>query len=157
MLVFLYQFTSCNHAFHYIILLQSVFRILVLTRKFGNLSATLWLPELLSKYVKSRGSDVRSWVPLGEQELSTLPQHPGSSPIFEVVVLVYFLFSLLCFVNHCLYFFHFSIGHCIVCPLICSFWLLLIQTCHVYVHWHSITWCRHHVCGVRPVLKYQHL
>jgi hypothetical protein len=71
-------------------------------------------------------------VQLEEQELSTLPEHLSSPPVFSgihvgralvfCVVFCRFLFVLL------------SFGHCVVCPfLICGFWLPLwcLQTLQV--------------------------
>ena len=65
------------------------------------------------------------YVPLVEQELPTLPEHLSSRPIFSGVRVTRSL--VLCsFVDHCLSFCTFSLGHCVVCSsLIYGFWLPL--------------------------------
>jgi hypothetical protein len=64
-------------------------------------------------------------VPLVEQELFSLPEHPSSSPVFSAVHVIRSLVLCVCFVDRCLPFCHFSFCHCVVCPSIYGFWLLL--------------------------------
>jgi len=59
--------------------------------------------------------------PLVEQKLLTLPEHLSSNPPFLWGSLV----LCVCFVDHCLSFRPFSLGHCVVSPLISGFWLPL--------------------------------
>jgi hypothetical protein len=66
------------------------------------------------------------WMPLVEQELLTLPEHPSSPPIFCGVRVTQSLVLCVCFVDRCLSYCPFSYGHCVVCPsLIYRFWLPL--------------------------------
>ena len=58
---------------------------------------------------------LRRRVPLVEQELLTLPEHPSSSPIFSGVRVTRSLFLYVCFVDRCLSFCTFSFDHCVVC------------------------------------------
>ena len=51
-----------------------------------------------------------------ERRLLTLPEHLRSSPVLVGFVLLDLWFSVLCFVDRCLYFCPFSFGHCVVCP-----------------------------------------
>jgi hypothetical protein len=45
------------------------------------------------------------------------------------------LFSVWCFVDHCLVFCHFSFSHCVVCPsAIYGFWLLHYNVCLLCCH-----------------------
>jgi hypothetical protein len=70
-----------------------------------------------------------------EQELLTVPEHPSSSPVFSGVRVTRSLVLYVCFVDHCLFFCTFSIGHCVVCSSsIYGFWLPLwyLQTLHGY-------------------------
>ena len=58
-------------------------------------------------------------VPLVEQELPTLPEHPSSPPVFSGVRVTRSLVLYECFVDRCLSFCTFSFGHCVVysdCP-----------------------------------------
>ena len=62
------------------------------------------------------------WVPLVEQEQLTLPEHLS----FNGVRVTRSLVLCVCFVDHCLSFYPFSFGHCVVCSSsIYGFWLLL--------------------------------
>jgi hypothetical protein len=54
-------------------------------------------------------------VPLMEQELSTLPEHRSSSPVFSGIRVTRSLVLYVCFVDRCLSFCTFSFGHCVVC------------------------------------------
>jgi len=66
------------------------------------------------------------WVPLVEQELLTLPEHPSSPPVFSVVRVARSLAWCVCFVDCCLSVCAFSFGHCVVCSSsIYGFWLPL--------------------------------
>jgi hypothetical protein len=63
-------------------------------------------------------------VPLVEQELITFPGHLNSPPVLMAVVLLDFLALWVCFVDRCLSFCNFSLGHCVVCSSsIYKFWL----------------------------------
>ena len=67
-----------------------------------------------------------SWVSLVEQELLTLPEHLGSSPVFNGVRVTRSLVLYVCFGDRCLSFCTFSFGHCLVCSSsIYGFWLPL--------------------------------
>ena len=59
-----------------------------------------------------------SWVSLVEQELLTLPEHLGSSPVFNGVRVTRSLVLYVCFVDRCLSFCTFSFDHCVVCSSI---------------------------------------
>ena len=62
-------------------------------------------------------------VPLVEQELLTLPEHPSSPPVFSVVRVARSLAWCVCFVDCCLSVCAFSFGHCVVCSSsIYGFW-----------------------------------
>jgi hypothetical protein len=50
-----------------------------------------------------------------EQELSNLPEHLSSSPVFSGVRVTRFLVLYACFVDRCLSFCTFSFNHCVVC------------------------------------------
>jgi hypothetical protein len=66
------------------------------------------------------------WVPLVDQELLTLLEDLGSSPVFNVVRVTRPLVLCVCFVDPCLSFCTFSFGHCFVCSSsIYRFWLPL--------------------------------
>jgi hypothetical protein len=71
--------------------------------------------------------------------LLTLPEHLSSPPVFSGVRVTRSLVWCVCFVDRCLFFCTFSIGHCIVCSsLIYGFWLplLYLQTLldmHVFI------------------------
>ena len=52
---------------------------------------------------------------LVEQELLTLPEHLSSPPVFSGVRVTQSLVLYLCFVDRCLSFCTFSVGHCVVC------------------------------------------
>ena len=54
-------------------------------------------------------------VPLVEQELLTLPEHLSSPAVFSGVRVTRFLVLCVCFVDHCLSFCTFPVGHCDVC------------------------------------------
>ena len=73
------------------------------------------------------------WVPLVEQELLTLPEHPSSPPFFSGVRVTQSLVLYVCFVDRCLSFCAFSFGHCVVCSSIYGFWLphWYLQTLHI--------------------------
>ena len=63
-------------------------------------------------------------VPLVEQELLTVPEHLSSPPIFSGVRVTRSLVSCIRFVDRCLSYYTFSVGHCIVCSSsIYGFWL----------------------------------
>jgi hypothetical protein len=63
---------------------------------------------------------------LVEQELFTLPQHLGSPPVLSGVRLTRSLVLYVCFVDRCLSFCTFSLGHCVVCSSsIYGFWFPL--------------------------------
>jgi hypothetical protein len=53
---------------------------------------------------------------LAEQELPTLPEHLGSTPVFSGVRVTRPLVLCVCFVGLCLSICPFSFGHCAVCP-----------------------------------------
>ena len=54
-------------------------------------------------------------VPLVEQELLTLLDHMSSPPVFSGVRVARSLVLCVCFVDRCLSFCPFSLGHCVVC------------------------------------------
>ena len=54
-------------------------------------------------------------VPLVEQELLTIPERPSSPPVFRGVRVTRSLVLYACFVDRCLFFCTFSVGHCVVC------------------------------------------
>ena len=54
-------------------------------------------------------------VPLVEQELPTLPEHPSSLPVFSWVRVTRSLVLCVCFVDRCLSFCTFSFGHAVAC------------------------------------------
>ena len=54
-------------------------------------------------------------MPLVEQELLTLPEHPSSPPVLSGVRVNRSLVLYICFVDRCLSFCTFSFGHCVVC------------------------------------------
>ena len=61
-----------------------------------------------------------------EQELLTLPEHLSSPPAFSEVRVTRSYVLCVCFVDRCLLFCTFSVGHCVVCssvfwPLCCLF------------------------------------
>ena len=64
-------------------------------------------------------------VPLVEQELLTLPEHLSSHTVFTGVRVTRSLVLYVCFVDRCLSFCTFSVGHCVVCSSIYGFWLPL--------------------------------
>jgi hypothetical protein len=65
-------------------------------------------------------------VPLVEQELLTLPEHPSSPPVLSGVRVTRYLILCVCFVDNCLSFCPFSFGHCVVSSSsIYGFWLPL--------------------------------
>ena len=55
------------------------------------------------------------WVSLVEQELLTLPEHLSSPMIFSGIRVTRSLVLYVCFVDRCLSFCTFSLGHCVVC------------------------------------------
>jgi hypothetical protein len=73
-------------------------------------------------------------VPLVEQELPTFPEHLSSPLIFSGVRVTQSLVLCVCFVDRCLSFCSFSLGHCVVCSSMYGFWLPLwyLQTLHTY-------------------------
>jgi len=79
-------------------------------------------------------------VPLVEQELLTLPEHPSSLPIFSGVRNTRSLVLCVCFVDRCLSFCPFF-GHCVVCPSIYGLWLPLwyLQTLLTHAFFFIIT------------------
>jgi hypothetical protein len=65
-------------------------------------------------------------VSLVEQELLALPEHPSSPPVVSGVRVTRSLGLYVYFVNRCLSFCNFSVGHCVVCSSsIYGFWLPL--------------------------------
>jgi len=65
-------------------------------------------------------------VSLVEQELLTLPEHLSSPPVFSRDHVTRSLVLYVCFVDHCLSFCTFSVGHCVVySSSIYRFWLPL--------------------------------
>jgi hypothetical protein len=60
-----------------------------------------------------------------EQEMITLPEHLSSPPVFGGVRITRSLVLCLYFVDRFLCFCSFSFGHCVLCPSIYGFWLLL--------------------------------
>jgi hypothetical protein len=65
-------------------------------------------------------------VSLVEQELHTLPEHLSSPPIFSGLRVTWSLVLCVCFVDRCMFFCIFYIGHCVVCSSsIYGFWLPL--------------------------------
>ena len=50
-----------------------------------------------------------------EQELLTLSDHMSSPPVFSGVRVARSLVLCVCFVDRCLSFCPFSLGHCVVC------------------------------------------
>ena len=65
-------------------------------------------------------------MPLVEQDLFTLPDHPSSSPVFSGIRITWSLVLCVCFVDRCLSFCPFSFGHCVLCSSsIYGFWLPL--------------------------------
>jgi hypothetical protein len=54
-------------------------------------------------------------VPLVEQELLTLPEHLSSPPVFSGVCVTRSLALYVCFVDRCLSFCTFALGHCVMC------------------------------------------
>jgi hypothetical protein len=50
-----------------------------------------------------------------EQELPTLPEHLSSPPVLSGVRFTRPLVLCVCFVDRCLSFCTFSVGHCVVC------------------------------------------
>jgi len=83
-------------------------------------------------------------VPLVEHELLTPPEHLSSPPLFSGVSVTRSLVLYVCFVDPCLSFCTFSLGHCVVCSSsIYGFWLLrwYLQTLlvitfpHKYMKW----------------------
>jgi hypothetical protein len=80
------------------------------------------LPMLLNYSGYAPGLTRR--VSLVEQELPTLPEHPSSLPVFSGVRVTRSLVWCVCFVDHCLPFCTFYLGHCVVCSSwIYGFWL----------------------------------
>ena len=77
-------------------------------------------------------------MPLVEQELLSLPEHISSAPVYSGVRVTRPLDLCVCFVDHCLSFYPFSSGHCVVCSSsIYGFWLplwylqtLLLSSCN---------------------------
>ena len=61
------------------------------------------------------------WVPLVEQELLTILEHPSSPPLFSGVGITRSLVLCVCFVDRCLSFCTFSFSHCVVCSSIYGF------------------------------------
>ena len=75
-------------------------------------------------------------VSLVEQELPTLPEHLSSPPVFSGARVTRSLVLYVCFVDRCLSFCTFSVGHCVVCSSsIYGFWLplnLVSSNCSYY-------------------------
>jgi len=81
-------------------------------------------------------------VPLVEQELLTLPDHLSSPPVFSGVRVTRSLVLCVCFVDRCLSFCAFSLGHCVVCSSIYGFclpfWYLQTLLNNIsYILWRS--------------------
>ena len=65
-------------------------------------------------------------VSLVEQELPTLPEHMSSPPIFSGICVTRSLVLYVCFVDRCLPFYTFSLGHSVVCSSsINGFWFAI--------------------------------
>jgi hypothetical protein len=76
--------------------------------------------------IPSFWSIITQRVPLVEQELSILPEHPSSPPVFSGVRVTRSLVLCVYFVDRCLSFCTFFFGHCVVCfSSIYRFWLPL--------------------------------
>jgi hypothetical protein len=70
-------------------------------------------------HVCSRSARLTRRVPLVEQKLLTIPEHLSVIRVARSSVLC------VCFVDRCLSFRTFSLGHCVVCSSIYRFWLPL--------------------------------
>ena len=68
---------------------------------------TLMLPSLVTRLTRR--------MPLVEQELLTIPKHVSSPPVISGVRVTRSLVLCVCFVDRCLFFCSFSLGHCVVC------------------------------------------
>ena len=77
-----------------------------------KLQILFWSPSIIAK------------VPYVEQELRTLPEHPSSPPYFSGVRVAWSLVFCVVFCRS-LSFCNYSIDHCIACPTIHGFWLVL--------------------------------
>ena len=77
-----------------------------------------------SKFVDAQ-TRLTQRMPLVEQELLTLPEHMSSPPIFSEIHVTRSLILCVYFVDCCLSYCAFSFCHCVVCSLICGFWLPL--------------------------------
>jgi len=71
-------------------------------------------------------------VPLVEQELLALPEHPSSPPVFSGIRVTRSLALCVCYVDRCLSIYTFSFGHCVVCSssiygFYIPFWYLQTQ------------------------------
>jgi len=74
------------------------------------------LPSTLLQPCKTTNIQTRR-LPLVEQELSTLPEHPSWPRVLSGVRgVTRFLVLCVGFVDHCLSFCSFSFGHFVVCP-----------------------------------------
>ena len=74
-------------------------------------------------------------MPLVEQKLLILPEHPSSPPVFNGVRVTRYLVLCVCLVDRCLSFCTFTFGHFVVCSSsIYEFWLPLwyLQTLHTH-------------------------
>jgi hypothetical protein len=60
-----------------------------------------------------------------KQVLPTRKEHLSVSRVLVGFVLLNLYFSLYCLIDHYLSFCHFFVGHCIICPSIYGYWLLL--------------------------------
>ena len=68
--------------------------------------------------MKSRTVDLNCWLvemSIVEQELNALPEHLSSPPVVGGVCVTRSLVLSVCFVDRCLSFCTFSLGHCVVC------------------------------------------
>jgi len=74
-------------------------------------------------------------VPLGEQELLTLPEHLSSPLVLSGVRVARSLVLCVYLVDRCLSFYPFYFGYCVVCSSIYRFWLPLwyLQTLLAFI------------------------
>ena len=111
--------------------------LVIMWRSFGFLAVNFFFFfNYLTLSVPNEGTECHSRI---VSTLLTLPEHLSSPPVFSGVRVTRSLVWCVCFVDRCLFFSTFSIGHCIVCSsLIYGFWLplLYLQTLldmHVFI------------------------
>jgi hypothetical protein len=75
-----------------------------------------------------------------KQQLLTFLEHLSSPPVFSWVRVTRSLVLCVCFVDRCLSFCTFRVGHCVVCSSIYRFWLSLwyLQTILTYISSHNL-------------------